>query len=109
MEIKNVILYCRVSTEEQEKGSSLNWQEDYLRRYCGMKHYNVVAVYKEDKSAKFLRRDFNYTRFEQTLMLPESIDREAITAKAKHGVLKITLPKLQNIPEKEPTRVIEIQ
>ena len=24
-------------------------------------------------------------------------------------VLKITLPKLQNIPEKEPTRVIEIQ
>ena len=52
MEIKNVILYCRVSTEEQEKGSSLNWQEDYLRRYCGMKHYNVVAVYKEDKSAK---------------------------------------------------------
>ena len=52
MEIKNVILYCRVSTEEQEKGSSLNWQEDYLRRYCEMKHYNVVAVYKEDKSAK---------------------------------------------------------
>ena len=75
----------------------------------------VVSVEKkqenneEDKSAKFLRRDFNYTRFEQTLMLPESIDREAITAKAKHGVLKITLPKLQNIPEKEPTRVIEIQ
>ena len=52
MEIKNVILYCRVSTEEQEKGSSLNWQEDYLRRYCEMKHYNVVTVYKEDKSAK---------------------------------------------------------
>jgi HSP20 family protein len=75
----------------------------------------VVSVEKkqenneEDKSAKFLRRDFNYTCFEQTLMLPESIDCEAITAKAKHGVLKITLPKLQNIPEKEPTRVIEIQ
>ena len=42
-------------------------------------------------------------------MLPDNIDREAITAKAKHGVLKIKLPKLQNIPEKEPTRVIEIQ
>ena len=75
----------------------------------------VVSVEKkqenneEDKSAKFLRRDFNYTRFEQMLMLPDNIDREAITAKAKHGVLKIKLPKLQNIPEKEPTRVIEIQ
>ena len=52
MDIKNVILYCRVSTAEQEKGSSLDWQEDYLRRYCEMKRYNVVAVYKEDKSAK---------------------------------------------------------
>ena len=52
MEIKNTILYCRVSTAEQEKGSSLDWQEDYLRRYCEMKRYNVVAVYKEDKSAK---------------------------------------------------------
>ena len=52
MEIKNIIGYCRVSTIEQEKGSSLDWQEDYIRRYCAMKHYNVVAIYKEDKSAK---------------------------------------------------------
>lgn len=75
----------------------------------------VVSVEKkqesseEEKSAKYLRREFNYTRFEQTLLLPENVDREAITAKAKHGVLKIKLPKLANIPEKEPTRVIEIQ
>ena len=75
----------------------------------------VVSVEKrqdnneEDKSAKFLRREFNYTRFEQTLILPENIDREAITAKAKHGVLKIKLPKLENLPAKEPTRVIDIQ
>ena len=75
----------------------------------------VVSVEKkqesndEEKAAKFLRREFNYTRFEQTLLLPDNIDRDAITAKAKHGVLKIKLPKLANIPEKEPTRVIEIQ
>ena len=75
----------------------------------------VVSVEKkqesseDEKSAKYLRREFNYTRFEQTLLLPENVDREAITAKAKHGVLKIKLPKLANIPEKEPTRVIEIQ
>ena len=75
----------------------------------------VVSVEKkqessdDEKSAKYLRREFNYTRFEQTLLLPENVDREAITAKAKQGVLKIKLPKLANIPEKEPTRVIEIQ
>ena len=79
------------------------------------KNQLVVSVEKQqetaddDKAAKFLRREFNYTRFEQTLLLPENIDREAITAKAKHGVLKIKLPKLANIPDKEPARMIEIQ
>ena len=75
----------------------------------------VVSVEKknekkeEDKSSKFLRREFNYTRFEQALLLPENVDREAITAKVCSGVLHIALPKLENIPAKEPTRVIEIQ
>ena len=64
---------------------------------------------EEDKSSKFLRREFNYTRFEQMLLLPENVDREKITAKVCSGVLHITLPKLENFPAKEPTRVIEIQ
>ena len=75
----------------------------------------VVSVEKkheskeEDKSAKYLRREFNYTRFEQALLLPENVDKEAITAKACSGVLCITLPKLASMPEKQPTRVIDIQ
>ena len=75
----------------------------------------VVSVEKknekkeEDKSSKFLRREFNYTRFEQALLLPENVDREAITAKVCSGVLHVVLPKLENVPAKEPTRVIEIE
>ena len=75
----------------------------------------VVSVEKknekkeEDKSSKFLRREFNYTRFEQALLLPENVDREAITAKVCSGVLHVVLPKLADIPAKEPTRVIEIE
>ena len=74
----------------------------------------VVSVEKknekkeEDKSSKFLRREFNYTRFEQALLLPENVDREAITAKVCSGVLHVVLPKLADVPAKEPTRVIEI-
>ena len=75
----------------------------------------VVSVEKknekkeEDKSSKFLRREFNYTRFEQALLLPENVDREAITAKVCSGVLHVVLPKLDDVPAKEPTRVIEIE
>ena len=67
----------------------------------------VVSVEKknekkeEDKSSKFLRREFNYTRFEQALLLPENVDREAITAKVCSGVLHIVLPKLADVPAKE--------
>ena len=64
---------------------------------------------EEDKSAKYHRREFNYTRFEQALQLPENVDKTAITAKACSGVLHIQLPKLATEPEKKPTQVIEIQ
>ena len=48
----NVILYCRVSSDEQAENTSLGFQEDSLRRYCERMNYNVVAVYREDYSAK---------------------------------------------------------
>lgn len=75
----------------------------------------VVSVEKkeekkeDDRSSKFLRREFNFTHFEQTLLLPQNVDRESITAKVHHGVLHIKLPKLDNLPVKEPNRLIEIQ
>ena len=48
----NVILYCRVSTDEQADGYSLDVQERYLRAYCENKGYNIIDVYHEEYSAK---------------------------------------------------------
>ena len=51
----NVILYTRVSTDEQTDGMSLEAQERYLRAYCSNHDYNIVGdeqPYKEDHSAK---------------------------------------------------------
>ena len=50
--MKRAILYCRVSTKEQEKGNSLDWQEEYLRKCCAIRKYEVVKVFREDKSGK---------------------------------------------------------
>ena len=53
--MKNVILYCRVSTDEQADGCSLDMQERYLRAYCNNHNYNIVGEeqpYREDYSAK---------------------------------------------------------
>ena len=48
----NVILYCRVSSDEQTENCSLEMQEQFLKNYCSKHNYNVVDVYREDYSAK---------------------------------------------------------
>ena len=47
-----IILYCRVSTDEQSEGCSLEMQERFLRAYCCNHGDDVVDLYKEDYSAK---------------------------------------------------------
>lgn len=36
----NVIIYCRVSSDEQAKGCSLDYQENTLKDYCRLHQYN---------------------------------------------------------------------
>ena len=49
----NVILYCRVSSDEQKDNNSLDVQEESLRNYCKYHGYNVIGdAYREDYSAK---------------------------------------------------------
>ena len=50
--MENVIIYCRVSSDEQALGSSLTVQEERIRRYCEVQGYNIIKVYQEDESAK---------------------------------------------------------
>ena len=49
---------------------------------------------EEDKSVRYLRREFSYTKYEQTLILPDDVDKEKISAKVEHGVLTVELPKV---------------
>ena len=50
----NVIIYYRVSSNEQTLGASLDVQEERLRKYCNQMGYNIIdnIPYREDESAK---------------------------------------------------------
>jgi site-specific DNA recombinase len=52
----NVILYCRVSMDEQSEGFSLNYQEESLKRFCASIGYNIIKTYRDDHSAKNFNR-----------------------------------------------------
>ncbi len=55
--MKNVILYIRVSTDEQaDKGFSLRDQEQKLLNYCSINNLNVISIFREDHSAKTFNR-----------------------------------------------------
>lgn len=51
--MKNVIIYTRVSTENQkEKGFSLRHQKEHLENYCHQNGYTILSHFEEDHSAK---------------------------------------------------------
>lgn len=66
---------------------------------------------KEEKkcNCKYLRHEFSYSRFEQSLLLPDNVNKDEISAKVNDGILRIELPKLDPTVKKNPSRIIDIQ
>lgn len=56
---------------------------------------------------KYTRREFSYSSFQRTFMLPTSVDVESIRVSYNDGVLTIGLPKREEAKVKPP-RQIEI-
>ena len=63
---------------------------------------------ENEKDVLYLRREFAYSKFEQTMILPDTVDKEKIKATMENGVLKIDLPKLSEKEIKKAQRTIEI-
>jgi len=62
----------------------------------------------EGEKFHYVRREFTYTNYEQTYILPDEVDKEAISAKVEDGILTVELPKIAPEPAKKMDRVIEI-
>ncbi len=63
----------------------------------------------EKKHGHYLRREFSYSKFQQTMLLPEDADREKINAQVEHGVLKVNIPKVVKDEPEHTHKVIEIK
>lgn len=61
----------------------------------------------EDKKEHYLRREFAYSKYEQTLLLPDDVVKDKVAAHVDNGVLTIDLPKCEEVAKKA-CRKIEI-
>lgn len=61
-----------------------------------------------DPDSRYLRREFGYSKFMQTILLPDNVDEQKISAKMENGVLRIDIPKLSEEEIKKAQRQIEI-
>lgn len=63
---------------------------------------------KDDEKNTYLRREFFYGSFRRSFILPENVDRTKISARMKHGVLTLELPKKEESRQTPAVREISI-
>ena len=69
---------------------------------------NKLEHKEENKKEHFLRREFSYSNYQQTYVLPDDIVKDQIAAKVDNGVLTITMPKVSKDEVKQIQRQISI-
>ena len=69
-------------------------------------HRNVLTISSEHKEENkeegknFTRKEYSFKSFERSFTLPEAVNQEKIDAKYQDGVLKIPLPKKEEVLSK---------
>ena len=81
-----------INVKESDKAYTVEHINDEGNLVVKMEQKNEKK--EEDKNTRYLRREFSYSKFEQTLILPDDVKKDAISAKVEHGVLTVELPKI---------------
>lgn len=109
-----------VNVKEDAKGYTMEVAAPGIKKeYCRININNdgnlEVAIEnklehkEENKKEHYLRREFSYSNYQQTYILPDNVDKDKISAKVNDGVLEIKLPKFTKEEESRAQRAIEIK
>lgn len=64
---------------------------------------------ESENGKKYLRREFSYSKFTQSFLLPEDVEKDKISAKMENGVLDIEIPKMTQEMIEKASKCIEIR
>ena len=85
-----------------KKDVKINLEDDVLTISSERKEEN------EEKEKHYMRREFNYTAFSRSFVVPEEVDAEKISAEHKNGILTLHLPKKEEVVKKTQKREIKV-
>lgn len=74
-----------------KKDFEIEVQEDMLK----ISSKKTVETEEKNDGSRYIKREFNYRKFEQSFKLPKEVRKDEILANYESGVLKITLPKME--------------
>lgn len=70
---------------------------------------NKLEHKEENRKEHYLRREFSYSNYQQTYVLPDDIVKDNISAKVDNGVLTVTMPKARKEEARKMQRNICVE
>ena len=70
---------------------------------------NLTICMEKKEEKKEVRREFSYSKFQQTILLPENVEKDKISAKVEHGILSIEIPKVKEEEKQKTSKAIEVK
>jgi HSP20 family protein len=64
---------------------------------------------KEEKDEKYNRKEYSYSSFSRSFTLPEEVNKEKIEAKYEDGLLKLVLPKKEDVKKLAASKHIAVK
>ncbi|TGJ98452.1 Hsp20/alpha crystallin family protein [Leptospira langatensis] len=58
-----------------------------------------------EKDKDYSKREYNYSSFSRSFTLPDSVQKDKISASYENGVLKLSLPKTETEQKKSPIKI----
>lgn len=101
--------------QQQDHGQQSHGQGEQQRERQGGQQVGMQQRQQDHQSMQsrsqgtYLRREFSYSQFQQSLILPDNVDKEGIRARMEHGVLTIEIPKRKEEEMAPASRQIEIE
>ena len=74
-----------------------------------MERHHEEEQPQDKEQSRYIRREFSYSKFEQTLILPDNVDEEKIQARMADGVLTLSIPKISEEDQQKARRTIAIE